>query len=95
MPNVETIHKIWKGGDWESPKTEAQRSRVMLAIIDTVASDLGNTRAVCRSSYIHPWFLDAWMNDTLGEAWGAVADERKIQNLSQGESTTLRLLKTI
>jgi DNA topoisomerase-1 len=95
MPNVETIHKIWKGGDWESPKTEAQRSRVMLAVIDTVASDLGNTRAVCRSSYIHPWFLDAWMNDTLGEAWGAVADERKIQNLSQGESTTLRLLKTI
>jgi DNA topoisomerase-1 len=95
MPNVETIHKIWKGGDWESPKTEAQRSRVMLAVIDTVASDLGNTRAVCRSSYIHPWFLDAWMNDTLGEAWGAVADERKIQSLSQGESATLRLLKTI
>ena len=95
MPNVETIHKIWKGGDWESPKTEAQRSRVMLAVIDTVASDLGNTRAVCRSSYIHPWFLDAWMNDTLGEAWDAVADERKIQSLSQGESATLRLLKTI
>jgi len=95
MPNVETIHKIWKGGDWKSPKTEAQRSRVMLAVIDTVASDLGNTRAVCRSSYIHPWFLDAWMNDTLGEAWDAVADERKIQSLSQGESATLRLLKTI
>ena len=95
MPNVETIHKIWNGGDWESPKTEAQRSRVMLAVIDTVASDLGNTRAVCRSSYIHPWFLDAWMNDTLGEAWGAVASERKIQSLTQGESTTLRLLKTI
>lgn len=95
MPNVETIHKIWNGGDWESPKTEAQRSRVMLAVIDTVASDLGNTRAVCRSSYIHPWFLDAWMNDTLGEAWDAVASERKIQSLSQGESTTLRLLKTI
>ncbi|MAJ00834.1 MAG: DNA topoisomerase [Euryarchaeota archaeon] len=95
MPNVETIHKIWNGGDWESPKTEAQRSRVMLAVIDTVASDLGNTRAVCRSSYIHPWFLDAWMNDTLGDAWGTVASERKIQSLSQGESTTLRLLKTI
>ena len=95
MPNVESIGKIWTKGEWKCPKTEAQRSRVMLAVIDTVASDLGNTRAVCRSSYIHPWFLDAWMEGTLGSAWAEVASERKMQSLSPGESSTLRLLKTI
>ena len=95
MPNVESIGKILTKGEWKCPKTEAQRSRVMLAVIDTVASDLGNTRAVCRSSYIHPWFLDAWMEGTLGSAWAEVASERKMQSLSPGESSTLRLLKTI
>lgn len=95
MPNVDSIQNIWSEGDWEFPSTEAQRSRVMLAVIDTVANDLGNTRSVCRSSYIHPWFLDAWMDGTLGSAWAEVASERKMQSLSPGESSTLRLLKTI
>ena len=95
MPNVDSIQNIWSEGDWEFPSTEVQRSRVMLAVIDTVANDLGNTRSVCRSSYIHPWFLDAWMDGTLGSAWAEVASERKMQSLSPGESSTLRLLKTI
>ena len=86
---------IWTEGEWKCPESEAQRTKVMLAVIDTVASDLGNTRAVCRSSYIHPWFMDAWMEGTLGDAWESVDSERKIQGLSQEESATLRLLKTI
>ncbi|MDG1552871.1 MAG: hypothetical protein P8Q87_05010, partial [Candidatus Poseidonia sp.] len=95
LPNVESISNIWSQGEWNAPQSEAQRTKVMLAVIDTVASDLGNTRAVCRSSYIHPWFMDAWMEGTLGDAWGSVDSERKIQDLSQEESATLRLLKTI
>ena len=95
MPDVESIGNIWSEGEWEVPESEAQRSKVMLAVIDTVASDLGNTRAVCRSSYIHPWFMEAWMKGALGTAWENVELERKMQGLSQGESATLRLLKTI
>ncbi|MDA8758661.1 hypothetical protein N9M83_00310 [Candidatus Poseidonia alphae] len=95
LPDVESMGNIWTEGEWKCPESEAQRTKVMLAVIDTVASDLGNTRAVCRSSYIHPWFMDAWMEGTLGDAWESVDSERKIQGLSQEESATLRLLKTI
>ena len=48
-----------------SQNNEFAKNKTMLAVIDSVAADLGNTRAVCRSSYIHPWFLDAWMNEML------------------------------
>lgn len=67
----------------------------MLAVIDTVAADLGNTRPVCRSSYIHPWFLDAWMEQRILETWNEVSDMRRISGLSVGESATLRVLKNL
>ncbi len=41
-------------------KKDSERMATMIAIIDTVAADLGNTRAVCRSSYIRPMFLEDW-----------------------------------
>ena len=41
----------------------------MIAIIDTVAADLGNTRAVCRSSYIRPMFLEDWEKGIFMERW--------------------------
>jgi DNA topoisomerase-1 len=67
----------------------------MLAVIDTVASDLGNTRAVCRSSYIHPWFLDAWSDGRLADKWAEFAGMRAMANMTPGESTTLRVLKSV
>jgi hypothetical protein len=68
IPSVESMDKLWSEGDWEVPTTDAGCNKAMLAVIDTVATDLGNTRTVCRSSYIHPWFLDAWSQGRLGEA---------------------------
>ena len=41
----------------------------MLAVIDTVAADLGNTRAVCRSAYIRPMFMDDWDAGAFLERW--------------------------
>jgi DNA topoisomerase-1 len=41
----------------EPPRTKAEARRATLAAIDSVASELGNTRAVCRSCYIHPAVL--------------------------------------
>ncbi|HTM04184.1 MAG TPA: hypothetical protein VL173_11810, partial [Vicinamibacterales bacterium] len=37
----------------------------LLQAIDAVAGVLGNTRAVCRRSYIHPAVVDAYMNGSL------------------------------
>ncbi len=95
LPDVESIEKLWTEGDWEVPTSETGLNKAMLAVIDTVAADLGNTRMVCRSSYIHPWFLDAWMDERLLEVWNEVADLRRISGLSAGESATLRVLKNL
>lgn len=39
--------------------TEAQRRRVLAAVMQRVAADLGNTPAVARSSYVDPRVVDA------------------------------------
>ena len=93
LPQTASMEAVWTEGDWEPPATETARNKTMLAVIDTVAADLGNTRAVCRSSYIHPWFLEAWAEGTLAEAWTAVSDMRAMANMTKGESATLRILK--
>ena len=95
IPSVESMDKLWSEGDWEAPDTDTGRNKTMLAVIDTVAANLGNTRTVCRSSYIHPWFLDAWGDGRLGEAWAEFEDMRAMGNMTPGESTTLRILKSV
>ena len=42
---------------------------VILGAIDEAAQALGNTRAVCRASYIHPIVSDAYMSGDLHRAW--------------------------
>jgi DNA topoisomerase-1 len=49
-------------------ETETERKAAIVTALDAVAARLGNTRAVCRASYIHPAILRAY------EA-GAVCDE--------------------
>ena len=95
IPSVESMDKLWSEGDWEAPTTDTGRNKAMLAVIDTVAANLGNTRTVCRSSYIHPWFLDSWAEGRLGEAWAEFEDMRAMGNMTPGESTTLRILKSV
>ena len=36
-----------------------------------VVQDLGNTRAVCRSSYIRPMIMDDWENKTFIDNWNS------------------------
>jgi DNA topoisomerase-1 len=45
----------------------AGRRRAIVRAVDGVAHRLGNTRAVCRASYIHPAILDAYLDgETIG-----------------------------
>jgi DNA topoisomerase I len=41
----------------------------VLDAIDLAASKLGNTRAVCRSAYVHPEVIEAFSDGRLAEAW--------------------------
>ena len=95
IPKVESMKKLWSKGDWIPPASEAARNKAMLAVIDTVAADLGNTRTVCRSSYIHPWFLEAWAEGQLAGKWAEFEEMRAMGNMTGGESTALRILKAV
>lgn len=43
----------------------AAARRNIVAAIDSVARTLGNTKAVCRKSYVHPGVLDAYLDGTM------------------------------
>jgi DNA topoisomerase-1 len=65
---------------------------VLNAAIDQVADHLGNTRSVCRNSYVHPAVIDAYLEGTLERRWQRPVSQRA-NRLSVGERKTIRLLK--
>lgn len=71
------------------PDTITARKKVAVEVVKTVASDLGNTPAVCRSSYIHPSILSDWQEGKFRNQWNKATKSRKIPMLSREESTTL------
>ncbi|WP_432711724.1 DNA topoisomerase IB, partial [Pedobacter sp.] len=46
---------------------ERPRKKIIVEVLDCVASKLGNTRAVCKSSYVYPLLLEAFENDRLSK----------------------------
>ena len=77
----------------EPPSNEAARRKILNGEIDKVARVLGNTRAVCRSSYIHPTVLKHWLDGRLA---GEVADASALRviapELNEAERRTLKWL---
>ncbi len=65
--------------------------RNIVRAIDPVAAKLGNTRAVCRSSYIHPGVFGAYRR---GMTIAAAEPGPRIAHLSMNEAAVLSLLKT-
>ncbi len=74
--------------------TTAARNRAAVAVIDTVAADLGNTRSVCRGSYIHPGIVDDFLEGRFESRWARAFRSGKRKNLEPGESATLRYLRS-
>jgi DNA topoisomerase-1 len=72
------------------PQSERECSRQVVAAIDEVAAMLNNTRAVCRSSYIHPVVVAAHERGEL--TWPAVNRTRPRKGLSRLETFVLALL---
>jgi DNA topoisomerase-1 len=73
--------------DIDAADTPAAK-RVLLAV-DAVAGVLGNTRAVCRKSYIHQAVMDALAEGTIGEISGPVRVRR---GLTPDECSVLAVL---
>jgi DNA topoisomerase-1 len=74
------------------PDTATGRKRVANEVVKTVASDLGNTVAVCRSSYIHPVILSDWSEGDFRTKWNKANRGKKLSGLSKEETATLHYL---
>ena len=65
--------------------------RNIVRAVDSVAAKLGNTRAVCRGSYIHPGVFEGYK---AGVTINAVKPGPRMAHLSVEEAAVLALLKT-
>lgn len=80
----------------DCPEEVEGRAKVIITSVKNVAKHLGNTPAVCRSSYIHPLILESY------EAGGFRADfgkarkkirRRSLNRMSKSEAAVLEFLK--
>lgn len=71
-------------------ETEADADKEVLAAFDVASSVLGNTREVCRQSYVHPAVPDAFRSGRLAELW---ARSRSTTQLDRIERTVQRVLE--
>jgi DNA topoisomerase-1 len=71
-----------------SDPDEEDEARLLRAI-DVAAEKLGNTRAVCRSSYVHPVIPEAFFDGRLTDAWRR---SRRGRWLTRAESAVNRLV---
>jgi DNA topoisomerase I len=71
-----------------SPGGEKQEAKILEAI-DSAAEALGNSRAVCRSSYVHPAIPEAYLDGRLDDAW---RESRRGKWLSRAESAGRKIL---
>jgi DNA topoisomerase-1 len=76
------------------PERAAQMRRQVNAVIDEVAARLGNTRVVCRASYVHPAIITAFKSGTLADLWRASNAERA-RGLRSGEQMLLGFLRSL
>ena len=93
LKGTEGLAKLAESGKLPG-EGEKERSATMLAVIDTVAADLGNTRAVCRSSYIRPMFMNAWESGVFLERWNkAKSGKRRGVELLADENTAINYMR--
>lgn len=77
--------------DADPPASRTEAKRAALRAIDSVAAELGNTRAVCRSCYVHPAVLGAF--GIGGLAAGSDLSPAPIAGLTDDEAWTVAFLQ--
>lgn len=75
-------------------KSETEAKKNVVAAIDEVAKQLGNTRAVCRKSYIHPAVIERYLEGTLAKSLtGSAVSACKVSGVRADEAALMRLLR--
>jgi DNA topoisomerase-1 len=90
---VGTVHAFTRLCRLGPADDEAGTKRKSLLAIDWVAEQLQNTRAVCRSSYIHPLVLRSYEDGLLCELFVDGVPSETRERLDPAEVGLLRLLR--
>lgn len=75
---------------------DSEAKKNVVAAVERVAERLGNTKSVCRKSYIHPQVIDAYLEGSLLETLIQRTEdelEESIQGLDAEETMVLAFLK--
>jgi DNA topoisomerase-1 len=73
-----------------APASEKDAERNITEAVDAAAAKLGNTRAVCRSGYVHPAIADSYLDGSLLDAWKS---SRTAAGCRRGERAVLKVLR--
>ena len=93
LKGTEGLSKLAESGNLPG-ETDKERMATMLAVIDTVAADLGNTRTVCRSSYIRPMFMEDWDDRVFLDRWNeAKKGQIRGENMWPDETAAINYMK--
>lgn len=71
--------------EFDAVDSQARAKRNMLRAVEAVAGILGNTRAVCRKSYIHPAVVDSYMDGSM-----LARLSRRVRNAPRKRASGLR-----
>lgn len=74
---------------------ERPKKKIIVEVLDCVASKLGNTRAVCKSSYVYPVLLEAFENDELGKYLKKIHTDQpnSVRAMENDEKVLMQFLK--
>ncbi len=74
---------------------EKENKKTILTSFDAAASGLGNTRAVCRSYYVHPKIVEAYADGSIVPYFNKVKNEsvKDYTKLSETEKVMLNLIE--
>lgn len=78
------------------PDEVESRQKVVSTAIKEVAEHLGNTPAVCRSSYVHPLIIETFEGGELQNKFEHIVKKvrrRKLERMSESEAAVLEYLK--
>jgi DNA topoisomerase-1 len=91
-----TVLAAWALEELGEAGSPTQAKRQVVRAVESVAKELGNTPAVCRSSYVHPQVIETHLEGTLARELGRKADRRVaggLRGLTAQEAAVLALLR--
>jgi DNA topoisomerase-1 len=87
---VQALLALKELGDFNS---ESKMNKKIVAAIDLVARQLGNTRAVCKKYYVHPLLIEMYKEKQLQSFWDKMESIEPEKGFSPEEQILLQILE--